>query len=78
MDLNGIITGLKAERDALSVAIACLESVAGGGKRRGRPPAWLSKGIELVGQRSINASKHGSVSDTESHPDQAHSIISAA
>ncbi len=42
MDLNNIIRDLKAERDMLSVAIECLESLArGGGKRRGRPPAWL-------------------------------------
>ncbi len=49
MDLSHMIRDLKAEREALSVAIECLESLArGGGKRRGRPPAWL----QGISQRS--------------------------
>ncbi len=77
MDLNGIIKSLKAERDAVSVAITCLERVAGGGKRRGRPPAWLSKGIRLVGQDRMVAMESNSTV-MESHPDQTRSTISAA
>ncbi len=42
MDLNGIIRDLKAEREAICVAIESLQKlVHGAAKRRGRPPAWL-------------------------------------
>jgi len=48
MDLGIIIRDLRVERDVLSVAIECLEGLARhGGKRRGRPPAWL-KGIGQI------------------------------
>jgi hypothetical protein len=44
VDLNTIIEKLKAERDVLAAAIECLERLAASsrGKKRGRPPAWLS------------------------------------
>ena len=43
MDLNRIIADLKAERDVLAATIECLERLAAGrGRKRGRPPAWLS------------------------------------
>jgi hypothetical protein len=44
MDLNKILTELRAEHDQLTEAIASIERLAlGGAKRRGRPPAWMSK-----------------------------------
>ena len=48
MNLNRIIAELKAERDVLAAAIECLETLATGrGKRRGRPPKWLSERGEV-------------------------------
>jgi hypothetical protein len=43
MNVNQMILDLRAERDALTAAMAVLEGIAGSrGKRRGRPPAWLA------------------------------------
>jgi len=51
MDINKILGELKAERDQIEMAILSLERLlAGRGKRRGRPPAWLSQ-IKAVGPR---------------------------
>ena len=42
MNLDQMISTLKAERDALDAAILVLERLAlGQRRRRGRPPAWL-------------------------------------
>ena len=43
MDVLKMITELRAERSAIEEAIIVLERMAQshGGKRRGRPPAWL-------------------------------------
>jgi hypothetical protein len=47
VDLNRIIQDLKVERDRLAAAIECLEQLAGGrGRKRGRPPKWLSERSE--------------------------------
>ena len=43
MDLDKLIAELKQERDSLLAAIAALEQLAAGGKRRGRPPKWLAR-----------------------------------
>jgi len=44
MDINKILGELKGERDQIEMAIVSLERLlAGRGKRRGRPPAWLSQ-----------------------------------
>ena len=38
-----MLAELKAERDAVEQAILVLERIAAGqGKRRGRPPAWMT------------------------------------
>jgi len=51
MDINRILVELKAERDQIEMAIISLERLlAGRGKRRGRPPAWLSQ-IKAAGPR---------------------------
>jgi hypothetical protein len=43
MDVTGILAQLRAERAELEEAILSLERLARGrGKRRGRPPEWLS------------------------------------
>lgn len=45
MDVSKILAELRAERAQLEEAILSLERLARGrGKRRGRPPAWLSPG----------------------------------
>ena len=44
MDVNKILVELRQEREQLEEAIMVLERLARGrGKRRGRPPAWLSE-----------------------------------
>jgi hypothetical protein len=44
MDVTKILAELKDERQQLEEAILSLERLARGrGKRRGRPPAWLSE-----------------------------------
>lgn len=43
MDVTKILAELKQERQQIEEAIVSLERLARGrGKRRGRPPAWLS------------------------------------
>lgn len=43
MEMNKMLAALRAERDQLDEAILVLERLAvGHGKRRGRPPAWMS------------------------------------
>ncbi len=44
MDVSKILVELKAERQQIEEAILSLERLARGrGRRRGRPPAWLSE-----------------------------------
>jgi len=44
MDVSKILAELQAERAQIEEAILSLEKLARGrGKRRGRPPAWLSE-----------------------------------
>ena len=43
MDLNKILDEMREERQQLEIAIRSVERLAAGqGKRRGRPPAWMS------------------------------------
>jgi hypothetical protein len=43
MDVLKMLTDLRQEREQIEEAIVTLERLARGrGKRRGRPPAWLS------------------------------------
>ena len=43
MNVDQMISELRAEREALTAAMSVLERIAQSrGKRRGRPPAWLS------------------------------------
>jgi hypothetical protein len=41
MDITKILEDLRRERQQLEEAILSLERLAVGGKRRGRPPAWI-------------------------------------
>ena len=44
MNLTQMIAELRAERDAVDEAIQVVERLAAGrGKRRGRPPLWMSQ-----------------------------------
>jgi hypothetical protein len=40
-DLDKTIVELREEFERIRVALAALEQLAAGGKRRGRPPKWL-------------------------------------
>jgi len=42
MDITKILEDLRQERDQLEEAILSLERLAAGGRRRGRPPAWIA------------------------------------
>lgn len=43
MDITKMLEELRAERDGIDQAIMVLQRLsAGQGKRRGRPPAWMS------------------------------------
>jgi hypothetical protein len=43
MDIGKMLIDLRAEREGIEQAIVTLERLAlGGGKRRGRPPAWMT------------------------------------
>ena len=48
MDINKILEDLRRERTQLEEAILSLERLAAGGKRRGRPPAWLKEATAAV------------------------------
>jgi len=44
MDINKMLADLRQEREQIEEAIMTLERLArGGGRRRGRPPAWMSQ-----------------------------------
>jgi hypothetical protein len=59
MDVLKMITELRSERAALEEALIVLERLAAshGGKRRGRPPAWLKA---AAGGGEIKADTGGS------------------
>jgi hypothetical protein len=44
MDVNKMLQEMREQREQIEEAILSLERLAAGrGKRRGRPPAWLSE-----------------------------------
>lgn len=67
MDLTKVLAQLHAELDDLDAAIASLERIQQGGKRRGRPPLWLAKDRTLKPRemREQSASATASTSDPE-------------
>lgn len=43
MDINKMLAELRAEREQVDEAVLILERLAAGrGRRRGRPPAWMT------------------------------------
>ena len=52
MDVTKILAELKAEREQIEEAILSLERLARGrGRRRGRPPSWMSEiGVKRRGR----------------------------
>jgi hypothetical protein len=64
MDVIKMLAELRQERDQLDEAILTLERLASGrGRRRGRPPAWMS---EIKHRGRPPGSKNKSKKDNES------------
>ena len=69
MDVSKMLAELRQEREAIEEAILILERLARGrGKRRGRPPLWMTSGDEPVRRRgrppgSKNKPKASSAAD---------------
>jgi len=54
MDINKMLAELRAEREQVEQAIMVLERMARGqGKRRGRPPAWMSRQKNVGGHQEV-------------------------
>jgi len=52
MDVSKMLAELRQEREAIEEAILILERLARGrGKRRGRPPLWMTSGDAPVRRR---------------------------
>ena len=50
MDITKMISELRVERESIEHAIIALERIArGSGKRRGRPPKWMSESTQATG-----------------------------
>ena len=48
MDIARVLAQLRAELENIDAAIASLERLQHGGRRRGRPPGWLAQTEEKV------------------------------
>ena len=58
MDFDALLAQLRTEREMLEEAILALERLArGSGKRRGRPPKWLSEHRAVVAPSEAPAKK---------------------
>lgn len=52
MDVNKMLAELRQEREHIEEAIIILERLARGrGKRRGRPPLWMTQATEAAPKR---------------------------
>jgi hypothetical protein len=75
MDVAKILADLRQEREQLEEAILSLERLARGrGKRRGRPPAWMSE-AKKRGRPPGSKNKAPSVPKTQP---QAKTVTAAA
>ena len=64
-DLDTTIAELREEFERIRIALAALERLAAGGKRRGRPPKWLAS----VRNPAVSAtSKKRAAKDTGANP----------
>ena len=58
MDVTKILAELREEREQLEEAIVSLERLAQGrGRKRGRPPAWMSAAKKRIKAASAEAKK---------------------
>jgi hypothetical protein len=68
MDVSKILAELKVERQQIEEAILSLERLARGrGRRRGRPPAWLSE-IEAPKRRGRPPGSKNKVATAQAAP----------
>jgi hypothetical protein len=59
MDVHKILGDLRREREQIEEAILTLERLATGrGRRRGRPPAWMSQ-LKAVDTKSTEPKRRG-------------------
>jgi hypothetical protein len=66
MDVSKILVELRQERTQLEEAILSLERLARGrGRRRGRPPAWLSEPAKKRGRPPGSKNKSAAKSAAE-------------
>jgi hypothetical protein len=82
MDVGKILNDLRQERQQLEEAILSLERlVSGRGKRRGRPPAWLSEAKRRGRPPGSKNKKSGGVNQDSAPAAQAAAsgqVVSAA
>jgi hypothetical protein len=65
MDVAKILAELRQEREQLEEAIVSLERLAQGrGKRRGRPPAWMTAAKKRI--KANNAAKKAEAASAKS------------
>jgi hypothetical protein len=64
MDLTKVLAQLRAELQNLDAAIASLERIQQGARRRGRPPEWLHK-THTAGTRGKQAPEEEDTDDEE-------------
>jgi hypothetical protein len=65
-DLDSTIAELREEFERIRLALAALERLAAGGKRRGRPPKWLAKARGAMVQAPPPARKKRAAKDSGS------------
>ena len=66
MDVHRILSELRTERELVVDAILHLERLARGrGKRRGRPPKWLTEGREQTKRGSGRPRKRRQAGDSD-------------
>jgi hypothetical protein len=76
MDVTKILAELKAEREQIEEAIISLERLARGrGKRRGRPPSWLSPDEQAVATPKRRGRPPGSKNKVQAVAAPAHSAV---
>lgn len=79
MDVGKILSDLKQERDQVEEAIISLERLARGrGKRRGRPPAWLSEVQQVKRRGRPPGSKNKTAATQKQVPDASMTTSAAA
>jgi hypothetical protein len=57
MDVNRMLADLRQEKIKIDAAIHVIEQLAVGGKRRGRPPAWMTAQRKAAAETSAVATE---------------------